>query len=104
MSLEKSQIEGNILFLSINKYFIGKYEIVEFKFSKSQYLFMVTKVKDLTVDELKSIITETVKGTIEDLIEDVLALSSQKYLKSIEEARNDYKKGDLKSLEEISDV
>jgi len=36
--------------------------------------------------------------------EDILALSSDKYLRSIEEARSDYKEGKVKSLEEIFDI
>ena len=38
------------------------------------------------------------------LIEDILALSSDEYLRSIEEARTDYKEGKVKYLEEIFDV
>jgi hypothetical protein len=65
---------------------------------------METKVKDLTIGELRSLISDTVKETIGDLIEDILALSSPKYLRSIEEARRDYKEGKVKSLEESFDV
>jgi len=39
---------------------------------------------------------------MEDLIEDILALSSDDYLKSTEETRSDYKEGKVKYLEEIS--
>jgi len=63
-----------------------------------------TKVKDLTVVELHSLISDTVKETMEDLIEDILALSSDEYLHSINEARTDYKEGKVKSFEEIFDV
>ncbi len=63
-----------------------------------------TKVKDLTVVELHSLISDTVKETMEDLIEDLLALSSDEYLHSINEARTDYKEGKVKSFEEIFDV
>ena len=63
-----------------------------------------TKVKDLTVVELHSLISDTVKETMEDLIEDILALSSDEYLYSINEARTDYKGGNVKSFEEIFDV
>jgi len=59
---------------------------------------MEPKVKDLTVKELKSLIAESVRVSIEDLIEDILALSSKEYLHSIEEARDDYKKGKVKNL------
>ncbi len=63
-----------------------------------------TKVKDLTVVVLHSLISDTVKETMEDLIEDILALSSDEYLHSINEARTDYKEGKVKSFEEIFDV
>jgi len=65
---------------------------------------METKVKDLTVEELQSLISDTVRGTMEDLIEDLLALTSDDYLRSIEEARSDYKAGKVKDLEELFDV
>lgn len=65
---------------------------------------MEIKVKDLTVEELKSLISDTIKEGLEDLIEDIMALSSDGYLRSIEEARSDYKKGKIKTLEEIFDV
>jgi hypothetical protein len=65
---------------------------------------METKVKDLTVVELQSLISDAVRGAIEDLIEDILALSSDEYLRSIEEARSDYKEGNVNYLEELYDV
>ncbi|NMG83452.1 MAG: hypothetical protein GIS02_04515 [Methanosarcinales archaeon] len=65
---------------------------------------METKVKDLTVAEFQSLISDTMRMTLKDLIEDVSALSSLEYLKSIEEARNDYREGRVKHLEELFDV
>ena len=65
---------------------------------------METKVKDLTVGELQSLISTTVRGVLEDLIEDIQALSSDEYLRSIEEARNDYKEGKVKYLEDVFKV
>ena len=65
---------------------------------------METKVKDLTVGEFRSLISDAVKGTLEELIEDILALSSNGYLRSIKDARKDYKEGRVKSIEEIFDV
>jgi len=67
-------------------------------------LLIETKVKDLTVMELHSLISDTVKETMEDLIEDMLALSSDDYLHSINEARNDYNEGRVKNFEEIFNV
>ena len=65
---------------------------------------METKVKDLTVVEFQSLISDTMSATFKDLIEDVSALSSPEYLKSIEEARNDYRDGRVKHFEELFDV
>jgi len=65
---------------------------------------METKVKDLTVGELQSLISDTVRGAMEDLIEDLSALSSDEYLRSIEEARSDYKEGKVVHLEDVFDV
>ena len=62
------------------------------------------KIKDLTVGELKYLISDTVKEAVEDLIEDISAISSEAYQNSIEEARKDYKEGRVKYLEEVLDV
>lgn len=62
---------------------------------------MHTKIKDLTVDELKLIISDSIKENLQDITEDLLALSSRSYIDSIEEAREDYKKGKTVSIEDI---
>jgi hypothetical protein len=62
------------------------------------------KIMDLTVEELQVVITDTVNIALRDSIEDILALSSNNYLKSIKEAREDYKKGRVKSFEEAFNV
>jgi lipoate-protein ligase A len=61
----------------------------------------VTKLKDLTVDEFRTLISNSVRESMEDLLEDLTALSSKEYLTSIKEAREDYKHGRVKSIEEI---
>ena len=61
----------------------------------------MAKVKDLTVEELKTVISDTVKDSMQDIVEDMLALSNEAYLRSIEEARNDYREGRVKSFEDI---
>lgn len=58
-------------------------------------------VKDLTVEEFKILISDTVRENIEDLVEDIAALSGREYLSSIREAREDYKRGRVKPFEEI---
>jgi hypothetical protein len=65
---------------------------------------MEAKVKDLTVKELQSLISDTIKSTLEDLVEDMLALSSEEFIQSIEESRKDYKEGRIKYLEDLIDV
>jgi hypothetical protein len=60
---------------------------------------MKTK-KDLTVSELQTLICDTIK-TMGELIEDMLALSSEEYLYSIEKARRDYQEGRVKKFEEV---
>ncbi|MHA1210810.1 MAG: hypothetical protein ACTSRF_16540 [Candidatus Freyarchaeota archaeon] len=65
---------------------------------------MVTKVRDLTVEKLRALISSAVKDALEDLVEDLLALSSEEYMRSVEEARRDYKEGRVKRFEEVFDV
>jgi len=60
-----------------------------------------TKLRDLTVGEFKTLVSDTIKENIEDLLEDLTALSSKEYLTSIKEARDDYKHGRVKGIEEI---
>ena len=62
---------------------------------------MDTKISDLTVEELKNLISNTVQETIEDFLEDLKALSSKDYLNSIKEAREDYKAGKHKDHNEV---
>lgn len=62
---------------------------------------MSTKIKDLTVLELQNLIFDTIQATMEELVEDILALSSEEYLHSIEEAREDYKEGRVKQFEDV---
>jgi hypothetical protein len=65
---------------------------------------METKVKDLTIVGFQSLISDTMRATLKDLIEDMSALASPEYLKSIEDARNDYRAGRVKHLEKLFDV
>jgi hypothetical protein len=48
---------------------------------------------ELTIGELKGIISQIVKETMEEVIENMTALSSEAYINSIKEAREDYKAG-----------
>ena len=62
---------------------------------------MSTEVKDLSLDELKQLIRETVRESVDDAIEDFAALSSGKYLASIEEAREDARAGRITPLASV---
>lgn len=50
---------------------------------------MVTKVKNLIV-VVFHLISDAFKNAMDDIIEDVLVLTSNNYLKSIRDAKNDY--------------
>ncbi|MFW6194854.1 MAG: hypothetical protein ACOC5L_04970 [Halobacteriota archaeon] len=65
---------------------------------------MGTKIKDLSVEELQSLISDTVRETMEDLMEDMLTLSSDECISSIKEARKEYREGKVKHFEEVFDV
>ena len=65
---------------------------------------LTSKIADLTVEEFKLLITEAFREIMEELSEDIAALSSGEYLNSIEEARKDYQSGRVKKFEEVFDV
>ncbi len=61
-------------------------------------------VNQLTIGELKEIISLSVRETIEEVIENIIAASSDSYVNSIKEAREDYKAGRFSKLEDLLDV
>jgi hypothetical protein len=65
---------------------------------------MGTSIKDLSVEELQTLISNTVRETMEDVMEDMIALSSESFLRSIEQARKDYREGRVKPFEEAFNV
>jgi hypothetical protein len=65
---------------------------------------METQVKDLSLTEFKKLISETVRKSMEEYLEDIICLNNPQYIQSIKEAREDYKKGDYKSFEDIFHV
>jgi len=64
----------------------------------------MTTVKDMTTEELQTLIAKTVKESIQDILEEIQAFNSDSYLKDIEEAREEYKMGKIIRLEDIPDV
>lgn len=65
---------------------------------------MSTKIKELSTDELRDIIAETVTQTMQDVLEDWQALNNPEYLKSVAEARADYQAGRVTPLEDLLNV
>ena len=63
-----------------------------------------TKLSELTIAELKEIISESVVESIQDYFENLEALSSNNYLKSIKEAREEYRAGKTVNLEDLDNV
>jgi hypothetical protein len=60
----------------------------------------MTMVKDLTIEELQSVIKTTVEAAMQEYMEEVFASNSQNYLASIEAARADYQTGRVTSFED----
>ncbi len=61
-------------------------------------------LNEMTKDELKIYIREAVNEAMEDFLEDILALTSNNYLESIREAREEYRTGNTKTLDELMNV
>jgi hypothetical protein len=62
---------------------------------------MEPKVSDLTVNQLKELISTVVQERIEDVIEDIKSMLDSDYVKSIEEARREYKEGRVTGIDNI---
>ena len=62
---------------------------------------MKKKLSDLSIEEFQNLVAETIKDTMEDYMEEILALSSQEYLDSIQEAREDYQMGRVEKLKRV---
>ena len=58
-------------------------------------------VKDMSVDDLREMIEDTVRRTLENYVEDLQALSSASYLDSIQESREDYRHGRTVPIEDL---
>jgi len=53
----------------------------------------MTAIRDMTDEELQALIANTIKETMQEIVEDILALNNESYLSSIEQARADYQAG-----------
>ncbi len=65
---------------------------------------MEKRISELSESELSVLIENIVKKTMEEISEDILALTSKNYIQSIEEARKDYKEGKVKEFDEVFGV
>ena len=63
---------------------------------------MNTKVSDLTVEELRKLISEVVQEKIEDAFEESAMLLDKDYIQSVKEARKDYKEGRVKDIDDVN--
>lgn len=62
---------------------------------------MNEKVNELTVDELKDLISSVVQEKLDDMLEDVKLLLDTEYVNSIKEAREEYKQGKVTGIDDI---
>lgn len=62
---------------------------------------MNEKVNELTVDELKELISNVVQEKLDDMLEDVKLMLDSEYVNSIKEAREEYKQGKVTSINDI---
>lgn len=62
---------------------------------------MNEKVNELTVDELKELISNVVQEKLDDMLEDVKLMLDSEYVNSIKEAREEYKQGKVTSIDDI---
>ncbi|MFZ1323017.1 MAG: DUF2683 family protein [Ignavibacteria bacterium] len=65
---------------------------------------METKVSDLTVSQLKELISAIVQEKMEDTIEELKSLFDEEYVESIREARSEYKAGKVTDIDDILDA
>lgn len=62
------------------------------------------KIGDLTIDQLKMIIDEVIKENMGDMLENLEAVSSPKFVRSIERSRKEYKEKKFKDFKEVFNV
>jgi hypothetical protein len=62
---------------------------------------MTQKIAEMTRDEFKCLIADSIREAVEDVLEDLMALQSPNFFKSIEESRREYERGEVRSLEEL---
>ena len=62
---------------------------------------MSKTIKEMTTDEFREMITSVVQEAVDNAMEDIIALNSVEYVNSITEAREEYRKGDVKPLEDV---
>lgn len=62
------------------------------------------KVSDLTVAELKNLISEIIQEKLDDIFEEKAMIQDKDYIESIKEARSEYKKGNVKNIDDLLNV
>ncbi len=62
---------------------------------------MAATVAELSVEQFQAVLRDTVEQVLDGRLEDIQALSSDAYLRSIEEARDDHKAGRITSIDDL---
>ena len=65
---------------------------------------MSTKLQELTVEDLKGLISKAVRETMEEVLEDLSAKGSKQFLDSVQEAREDFREGRVQDLDDLKDA
>ena len=65
---------------------------------------MEKRISELSEKEFSGLIKDIVRNSMEEISEDIIALTSKNYIQSIEEARKDYKEGKVKEFKEVFGV
>lgn len=58
--------------------------------------------QSIDIKQLQSLIYETVRNAVMDVLEDKEAIESNNYINSIEEARKDYQNGNIVDIKDLN--
>jgi hypothetical protein len=62
-----------------------------------------TAIKDLSIDDFRALVRTTVAEALDERLEDLAALSSESFRRSVEEARLDHREGRVTPLRNLLD-
>jgi len=62
-----------------------------------------TAIKDLSIDDFRALVRTTVAEALDERLEDLAALSSESFRRSVEKARLDHREGRVTPLRNLLD-